>query len=167
MKTAIFAAMVFLGLPAVVQAQQRPCAADVQKFCPGKQPGTREAFACLREHIDEVSAACKARLGGPGGRAQRGRMGPVRAMLQECKAELDQYCKGVQAGGGRFRACLSEHEKDLSARCKEALAQAKDAGKPGQKMAQKTEASPAAAAGTPAPTANAMKADDAGTTPSK
>jgi len=35
------------------------CATDVQKLCPGVQPGGGRIVACLKEHKDEVSDVCK------------------------------------------------------------------------------------------------------------
>jgi hypothetical protein len=35
------------------------CATDVQKLCPGVQPGGGRIVACLKEHKDEVSDPCK------------------------------------------------------------------------------------------------------------
>lgn len=38
------------------------CKEDVEKLCPGVQPGGGRIIACLREHRDQVSDACKANL---------------------------------------------------------------------------------------------------------
>jgi len=35
------------------------CAADVQKLCPGVQPGGGRILACLKQHKDQVSDGCK------------------------------------------------------------------------------------------------------------
>jgi multidrug efflux system membrane fusion protein len=63
-------------------ALRQACAADMQRFCAGAEG--REAFMCLRENADQVSAGCKAafakmprRPGGGGGSAgQDGGTGP-------------------------------------------------------------------------------------------
>jgi hypothetical protein len=38
------------------------CAADLQKFCPGVQPGGGRVKQCLRPHRDELSTSCAAAL---------------------------------------------------------------------------------------------------------
>jgi hypothetical protein len=39
-----------------------PCKADAEKLCAGIQPGGGRIAACLREHKDQVSDACKAKF---------------------------------------------------------------------------------------------------------
>jgi hypothetical protein len=39
------------------------CKADVQKLCSGVQPGGGRIMACLKEHKDEVSQACRDSFG--------------------------------------------------------------------------------------------------------
>ncbi|MBP1685374.1 MAG: hypothetical protein H6Q33_1517 [Deltaproteobacteria bacterium] len=38
-----------------------------------------------------------------------------------CSEDIQKLCAGVQAGGGRYRACLQQHEAELSAPCLEHL----------------------------------------------
>jgi hypothetical protein len=42
-----------------------------------------------------------------------------------CKAEVEKLCSGIEPGGGRIVACLRQNDAQLSAPCKEALAQAR------------------------------------------
>src|SRR5262245_6268612 len=44
------------------QAQDRPCAADAARLCPGSEEGSRAQLACLKEHKTELSAACKKKI---------------------------------------------------------------------------------------------------------
>ncbi len=37
---------------------------------------------------------------------------------QDCAAERQKFCQGVQAGGGRIVTCLDQHESELSTQCK-------------------------------------------------
>lgn len=39
-----------------------PCKTDVEKLCPGVQPGGGRIAACLRDHKEQVSDACKAKI---------------------------------------------------------------------------------------------------------
>jgi hypothetical protein len=36
-----------------------------------------------------------------------------------CSKDIAKFCKDVKPGGGRILDCLKQHEKDLSAACKE------------------------------------------------
>jgi hypothetical protein len=38
------------------------CKADVEKLCPGIQPGEGRVVACLKEHKKDVSKGCKSEI---------------------------------------------------------------------------------------------------------
>ena len=40
-----------------------------------------------------------------------------------CADDITKFCKDVKPGGGRIIACLNEHQKDLSASCKDKIAE--------------------------------------------
>jgi hypothetical protein len=40
-----------------------------------------------------------------------------------CRVDLQKYCKGVELGGGRLKACLDSHQNVVSARCQQTRAQ--------------------------------------------
>jgi hypothetical protein len=46
------------SLQAVADARAA-CETDIQKLCPGVQPGGGRILACLKQHKDQVSDACK------------------------------------------------------------------------------------------------------------
>ena len=57
--------------PAALAAETAPagngavagaCRADVEKLCPGVQPGEHRIVACLKEHKKEVSKECKSAI---------------------------------------------------------------------------------------------------------
>jgi Cysteine rich repeat len=50
---------------------------------------------------------------------------PSHAVQSACKADIQKLCSGVQHGGGRIRACMKQHEGELSDGCKQAIADAK------------------------------------------
>jgi hypothetical protein len=45
----------------------------------------------------------------------------VFAQQAECRADIDKFCKDVQAGEGRTLRCLREHAAELSDPCKAQL----------------------------------------------
>jgi hypothetical protein len=40
-----------------------------------------------------------------------------------CGKDIDEYCRGVNLGGGRMKNCLSQNRDSLSADCKESYTQ--------------------------------------------
>ena len=43
--------------------------------------------------------------------------GPVQAALDECKKDIDTYCKNITPGEGRLLACLYAYQDKLSGGC--------------------------------------------------
>src|SRR6266853_832968 len=52
-----------------------------------------------------------------------------RAIAQACAADIKSHCAGVQPGGGRIRACIKEHFKELSEPCQTGLTRVAAIGK--------------------------------------
>jgi hypothetical protein len=118
-------ALVVLGLAAQVpvSAQSAPmeaaraaCSADLQQLCPGVQPGGGRMLACLKEHRDQVSPACKqavmSALQGsagnapvPGGQAASGGTpvsgSPPPASLPAAAPQASPAAPALPAEGGR------------------------------------------------------------------
>ena len=42
-----------------------------------------------------------------------------------CKTDADKFCAGIEKGEGRIAKCLKEHENELSADCKNNMAEKK------------------------------------------
>ncbi len=96
-------------------AQEKPCAADVEKFCQGIQPGGGRIGKCLAQHKAELSPACKARF------EEVARQ--IKGIEQVCEDDIMRYCPGVKPGGGRIARCLRQYRSELSAECKEKIAE--------------------------------------------
>lgn len=71
------------------------------------------AFACAAPATDMAQAQISPEM-----RAQ------ARKVAQACKADLKQFCQGVQRGDGRIIACLQANETNLAPACQSALAEA-------------------------------------------
>ncbi len=96
---------------------QGPCAGDVQKFCKDVQPGGGRIARCLKEHESDLSPACKEKIAEV--------KEEVKEVAQACQGDVQQFCKDVKPGGGRIARCLKEHKDELSAGCKEKIAEVK------------------------------------------
>ena len=92
-----------------------PCALDRQKLCAKVERGEGRIQKCLREHADQLSDECKARVG----KTRKS------SASQPCAADAAKFCKGVERGEGRIIKCLDAHANDLSAECKQARASSK------------------------------------------
>jgi hypothetical protein len=111
--TLLFMAPLLLTPVALAQAPQEsggPCRADVERLCPGTQPGHGGAMRCLRGKEDQVSAECKAHI--------EEMLQKFHAGVEACKPDVEKFCQNVQPGGGRIRQCLQQHEAELSDACK-------------------------------------------------
>lgn len=98
-------------------ADGRPCKEDVARFCADVTPGGGRIAKCLKEHENELSAACKAR-----GEEVKSKM---KEAIQACQKDAAQFCNDVKPGNGRIFKCLKEHEQELSTECRGTLDQRK------------------------------------------
>jgi hypothetical protein len=107
------APLLFLAPMALAQAPKESgggCKADVERLCPGTQPGHGHVMSCLRGKEDQVSAECKAHIEEMHQKFQ--------AAKAACQPDVQQFCQDVQPGGGRVMQCLRAHEAELSDACK-------------------------------------------------
>jgi len=108
MTIALFAA----GVVAEAGAQQRregPCAADVKKFCGDVQPGQGAIAKCMKAHDAELSPACQ--------EGMKARAEKAESVREDCKRDVEKFCKGIAPGGGRIRSCLSARQAELNPAC--------------------------------------------------
>ncbi len=97
---------------------QGPCAGDVQKFCKDVKPGGGRIAICLKEHQNDLSPACKEKIAEV--------KEEIKEVHEACQGDVQQFCKGVQPGGGRIARCLKEHKDELSAGCKGKIGEMKE-----------------------------------------
>jgi len=115
--TIISLAVIIFGVSISAQTQETsktdPCSADIQQLCKDIQPGGGRIAACLKEHNQELSQACKGHIANLEGN--------IRLFAKACKGDIQKYCKGIKPGGGRLIFCLKDHEPDLSDACRTLL----------------------------------------------
>jgi hypothetical protein len=92
----------------------KACKADLDKICPGVQPGQGRILACLEGKTDQLSPACKNDVSKK-----------LSAFYKACKADADKLCATVERGGGRVMQCLADNEASLSKSCKNVWGKAK------------------------------------------
>src|SRR5277367_570101 len=75
----------------------KPCAADVQKLCPGVTPGHGAILACLEPKQDQISPACKEVV-----------KAKLTALNDACQTDVQKFCAGVPMGTGKVIQCLKK-----------------------------------------------------------
>jgi Cysteine rich repeat len=108
------AALVFWIGTSVYAEISPPCAEEIAKFCKDIQPCKGLLMDCLKEHENELSSTCKAKVEEVNKRFEKAQ--------QACAEDIQKFCKDIQPGGGRIAKCLKEHACDLSSACKEKCA---------------------------------------------
>ncbi len=97
----------------------KPCAADVQKLCPGVKPGHGAVLACLEPKQDQISQGCKDVV-----------KAKLNALYDACQGDVQKFCAGVEQGQGRVIQCLKKNGPSLSDSCKAQWAKTKPAPPP-------------------------------------
>lgn len=95
----------------LAQVAQHPCVEDAKKLCPGVEPGQGRVAACLKEHKDQLSQACK------------GNIARFREGAQSCEADVQRLCPGKKPGMER-QTCMQQHKDEVSPGCREFFGQA-------------------------------------------
>jgi hypothetical protein len=114
---AVIVGVFCLSLAGGVSAEEkdRPCMADAEKLCKGVEKGEGRIAKCLKEHENEVSAACKENIGKMKEK--------IKDVAEACKDDAAKVCKDIKPGEGRILRCLKQHEGELSPACKEQMSQ--------------------------------------------
>jgi len=94
------------------QMVAKQCAADIKSLCAGVEPGEGRIRACLKLHVNDLSAPCQAAL------AKAAAIGKV------CGVDIKKICADVKPGSGRIVACLKSHLTEVSEPCKDAMTHA-------------------------------------------
>ncbi|MBK5970968.1 MULTISPECIES: cysteine rich repeat-containing protein [Thiorhodovibrio] len=134
MKQSIFGATILILLNVLsfgALAQENPlakaisqgCEKELETHCTGVTPGAGRVLACLYAYGDKLSGQCELALYDASVQLEQA-VGLLSDVADECDDDLDEYCDSVSKGEGRLIICLQEHEKQISGRCKKALANA-------------------------------------------
>lgn len=117
MKTIMMIGAILMLWSSSATAQERlkgaPCVPDLDRLCPGIQPGSDRIRICMRKHISDVSYPCLTRLA---------QFAKVRRFRNDCRAHMHEQCASVERG--QFGDCLRSAVASLSDSCKDALVRA-------------------------------------------
>jgi len=93
------------------------CREEIRKICGAVEPGNGRIRQCIEQNRNAFSPACQQQMAEHAQRAQQ--------KAEACRTDVEQYCKGIEAGGGRILRCLKENEAKLSPACREGLSRHK------------------------------------------
>jgi len=111
-RLAIMAAIILMSFAQATRAQNedRPCRADVEKFCADVESGGGRIASCLRKYESELSQECVTQV-----QEMRKRW---LAAHEACDDDVDKFCQDIEPGERRVVACLKNHMRDLSKECR-------------------------------------------------
>lgn len=98
------------GFAPIAAAQQDPCEADRQKYCPTYRADDPRRLYCLKSIESQIKPACKGSL--------RDVTGTEEDFIDQCTEDYDKFCKEVPVGKGRILKCLKSHTRELSFECR-------------------------------------------------
>jgi hypothetical protein len=88
---------------------QGPCAEDAKKFCGDMKRGGGRIAKCMKENQAQLSPACQD--------AMKKAEERIEQVKEECKGDVEKFCKGIKPGQGRILACLKSHQSELAPAC--------------------------------------------------
>ncbi len=103
----------------LIETVANGCKAEMEKYCSNVTPGEGRMLACLYAHEDKLSGRCEYALYDAASRLERA-VAALSYAVNECSADLKQYCSGVASGEGRLLECLQKNDDKVSQRCKQA-----------------------------------------------
>lgn len=128
-KNILWIALVGMALTAGVAAAeedavtkaQKACQSEIETYCSQVTPGQGRLLACFVAHEDKLSGACSWALY-EAAAALEDFVAAINHVASECHDDLIKLCGEVQVGEGRVGVCLLEHEEEVSAGCRQAMA---------------------------------------------
>ena len=113
---ALLGAGVLLATPLAFALEPgKACKADLEKLCPGVEPGHGRILACIEGKTDQLSQACKDDVSKK-----------LDAFYKACRADADKLCASVVRGEGRVMQCLKDNEASLSKSCQKVWGKGKE-----------------------------------------
>ena len=113
-----------LAAETLVDKVMTGCKKELDTYCKDVMPGEGRLLACLYAYEDKLSGQCEYALYDAAAQLERA-LTALSYVANECRDDLQKFCSDIQPGGGRLMACMDKNEKQLSARCKQAM---KDVG---------------------------------------
>ena len=119
----LFGTQVFAA-ETLVDTVTKGCKKELDTYCKEVTPGEGRLLACLYAYEDKLSGKCEYALYDAAVQLERA-LTALSYVANECRDDLQKFCANIMPGEGRLMACMDKNEKQISARCKQAM---KDVG---------------------------------------
>ena len=96
------------------------CGGDIAAFCANVTPGDGRLESCLYAHSDLLSDECYDATSAVAERLE-GLFDNIAMFHEACIADIQTYCAGTEAGGGRIIKCLRSNDRSITAGCAAAM----------------------------------------------
>jgi hypothetical protein len=121
----VFALFSFAGnvsaLEDIVNAVQKGCGPEIEKYCSQVTQGEGRLLACFYAHEDKLSGQCQYALYDASAQLERA-VSALNYVAGQCEDDIVAHCANVQLGEGRVIECLNSNSESVSIACKKAMA---------------------------------------------
>ena len=112
-KAAFIALLCASAVSTIAHTKERPCDADVLKYCADDLKGPAEVGKCLKEHEADLTDTCKAVLTQMNEHFAKKMQDNGGACAEDAKT----LCADIKPGGGAIVRCLMGQKEKLSEEC--------------------------------------------------
>ena len=120
MRLAIFGAILVSGLTyasmAPAQSLVEACGKDLTTFCSKVTPGDGRIASCLYAHSDQIEDSCVGAIEDVALQMEW-MSNRIEYALDQCSADINQFCAKTKLGDGRIFSCLMEKKPELTQPC--------------------------------------------------
>src|SRR5690349_12178955 len=97
------------GKQSIADQVKEGCKTELESFCKDVTPGEGRLLACLYAFEKKLSSGCEYALYDASLQLERAAAAFSHG-VNECHADLEKHCKGVEPGEGRIADCMQKHK---------------------------------------------------------
>lgn len=112
-----------VGYASAIDQLAKGCGKDIEKFCKKEPLGGGRIKQCLDRNQSKVSQTCKTAVGQLTALLQK-RAAARGSIPDVCERDRLRLCNGIEAGDGNLMECFYKVKQNVSADCRQAVADA-------------------------------------------